>query len=192
MKRIILAISVIVFALNANAQQDSMNLIFNNIPKKISGFAGPTASFTAYNGQFSFMSGGGASMLINDFFVGAFGLSRQNELDPDNPDDFSFTYGGVITGYSILGDKAIHPLVSLSAGWGNIKMNDDLTQPPVKDQVWVLTPTAEVEVNIFKFVRASAGITYNYTMGVDIAGLDNLDFSNLGGTFSVRFGFFTR
>ena len=65
--------------------------------KRISGFGGPTISYTQIDGEFAVMSGGGGGVIINNFFIGGYGEGTSNSVN-NNPSlefrNVEFGYGG--------------------------------------------------------------------------------------------------
>ena len=191
----------------ANAQdyeKQEIGTIFNG-NTFFNGFGGPIMSYTTIAGKFAHSMGGGGGVLVNNrFFFGGFGTGVTNrirsEADIYDGYDINFGYGGLWTGYNFLPQKPLHPTVSLLSGWGNIDiedsyvndiMNDDLIY--VNDQVFVLTPTVEVELNITTFFKIGIGANYRLVFGVDdLIGYDNSDFSGPSGFLSFKFGGFRR
>lgn len=166
---------------------------------QISGLAGPFMQFTAIDGEFAHMMGGGGAILVGDFFFGGYGLGLTNQIqaDPDkNPDyrlgDYlSVGHGGFWLGYSLFGDRAIHVCISTLVGWGELGIRGEYYVEPVyPDNIFVLAPTLEVELNLTRYFRMGAGATYNLFTFVDLAGYSASDFSNPGGFLSFKFGWF--
>ena len=187
---IVLTIAITVFAQDREYQ----SLVdFDEV--RVSGLGGPFMQFTAINGEFAHMMGGGGAILLNNFWIGGYGLGLTNtiytgatqEYSPD--DSFSIGHGGFWLGYSLFGDRAIHVSISTLLGWGEIGIKDDWSAIP--DPVFVIVPTLELELNLTQYFRLGAGATYNIFTFVDQGpDFSASDFSAPGGFLSFKFGWF--
>jgi hypothetical protein len=195
-KTLFVALSLAV-GVSAFSQQKEFRTIFDNQDVRISGMGGPFMQFTAVAGEFGHMMGGGGAVLLNDFFFGGYGLGLTNAI-PDyvnqNPSDrLTLGHGGFWLGYSLFGEKPIHIALSSLIGWGEFGVMQDYgTYPFVRDKIFVLAPTVEVEVNLTRYFRIGAGASFNlYTMvDQNIHGYSNGDLSAPAGFLSFKFGWF--
>ena len=169
---IILAVSINVFS-----QDREFQTVFDNQDLRISGLGGPFMQFTSVAGEFAFMMGGGGAVLLDDFFIGGYGLGLTNSI-PDyvnqNSDDrLSLGHGGFWLGYALHGEKPFH-------------------YPYIRDKIFVLAPTIEAELNLTRYFRIGLGATYNlYTMvDENMHGYTGTDISSPGGFLSFKFGWF--
>lgn len=170
----------------------------NNGRVKVSGFAGPAMNFTSIDGQFAHMMGGGAAVIINNFFVGGYGMGKTTELqykgEPSNI--MTYGHGGFWLGYTFKHNKAIHPVFHTQMGWGSIgkrsKDFDTDTDPTNIDQVFVICPTVELEMNFSRFFKLGAGVNYSfvYNTGQINSPYTYEDLSNAGVFVSLKFGWF--
>ena len=162
---------------------------FNEV--RISGLGGPFMQFTMVNGEFAHMMGGGGAVMLNDFWFGGYGLGLtnniySNEVAFPNEASINVSHGGFWMGYSFFGDRAVHFNVSSLIGWGSIGTKWDYD--PVPDNIFVICPTIELELNLTRYFRLGAGATYNlFTFVDDYA---SSDFSGPGGFLSFKFGWF--
>jgi hypothetical protein len=184
-------------SLMAYSQEKEYRTIFDNKELRISGVGGPFMQFTAFAGEFGHMMGGGGAVLLNNFYIGGYGLGLTNAI-PDYVNDhtndrLSLGHGGFWIGYSLFGEKPIHVSVSTLVGWGEFGiMQYDGYYPFIRDKIFTLAPTIELEVNLTRYFRIGAGATYNLYTGVDELrhGYDSGDLSNPGGFLSFKFGWF--
>jgi hypothetical protein len=153
--------------------------------------------FTSVAGEFGHMMGGGGAVLLNDFYFGGYGLGLTNAIPDyvnDNANDrLTLGHGGFWIGYSLFGDKPIHLSISSLIGWGEFGiMQYDGYYPFVRDKIFVLSPTLEVELNLTRYFRIGAGATYNIYTLVDenLHGYKSNDLSSPGGFLSFKFGWF--
>lgn len=161
--------------------------------KRISGFGGPTMSYTNVNGEFALMMGGGGGVLINNLFIGGYGEGLSNTLNTGAGNairNLEFGHGGFWVGYEIAPQRMIHPVISSRIGWGEIKgINQD--NYLIKDNVFVVVPTVSAEINFTRFFKVNVGAEYRQTLNVNVMdGLSNSDFSNVGVYMNFIFGWF--
>jgi len=196
-KKTLFVAMVLAIGVSAFAQQKEYRTVFDNQDVRISGMGGPFMQFTSVAGEFGHMMGGGGAVMLNDFFFGGYGLGLTNAI-PDyvngNPSDrLTLGHGGFWLGYSLFGEKPIHIALSSLIGWGEFGVMQDYgTYPFVRDKIFVLIPTVEVEVNLTRYFRIGAGASFNlYTMvDQNIHGYSNGDLSAPGGFLSFKFGWF--
>ncbi len=203
MRKVTLAGLILLISITSWSQEKEYKTIvdFNNT--RISGMGGLMMQFTAIDGEFAHMLGGGGAVLLGDFFFGAYGLGLTNMVPvaqpirdeyPDlysNGDQLSVGHGGFWLGYSLFGDRAIHVTFSSLVGWGTLGIrNDYYPETLFPDGIFVISPTIEAEINMTKFFRLGVGATYNIFTFVDLPGYTSSDFSAPGGFLSFKFGWF--
>ncbi len=184
-------------ALNASAQDDDeFRTIFSGQPLRVSGFGGPFMNFTTIDGEFAHMMGGGGGVIVNDFFIGGYGLGLTTTHNPPGGYNYpasyelEFGHGGFWLGYTFLGKKAIHPVIHVQTGWGGISLNDHY-EPMQEDAVFVVKPTIELEANFTPFFRMAVGGSYRLVQGVDMRGYSDEDLSGPGVFLAFKFGWFS-
>ena len=197
MKKVIFLGLILAINLAAFSQEKEYQTIFDNRDVRISGLGGPFMQFTAVAGEFGHMMGGGGAVLLNNFFLGGYGLGLTNSI-PDyvnqNPSDrLTLGHGGFWLGYSLFGERSVHVTFSSLIGWGEFGIMQDYgTYPFVRDKIFVLSPTVELELNLTRYFRIGAGVSYNLYTLVDqnMHGYSNVDLSAPGGFLSFKFGWF--
>lgn len=191
MKKIILAALVMLGVGGLMAQDSDIQTLFSG-STRISGFGGPIMSFTAIDGQFAHMMGGGGGVLLGDFFLGGYGEGLTNSI-PVNNNHLSFGHGGFWTGYSFMAARPLHPTVSAQIGWGSVSEHDpDYSYWGTPDNVFVFNPAVELEMNFTKFFRLGVGVHYRLVTGAnpEISSLSNADLSGPGALLTFKFGWF--
>ncbi len=186
-KIIIIPVFVLAFT-GLNAQENEIQTLFGS-GTRISGFGGPTMSFTSINGEFAHMMGGGGGVLLGDFFIGGYGEGLTNAINAGG-NRIKLGHGGFWTGYSFMASKALHPALSAQIGWGSITQTDDNHYHLSSDNVFVLNPAIELEMNFTKFFRLGVGAHYRFVTGVDTSTLTNADFSGPGAFLTFKFGWY--
>jgi len=188
MRKILFTIMLVLSVAGLKAQENGIQTLFGT-GTRISGFGGPTMSFTSINGEFAHMMGGGGAVLLGDFFIGGYGEGLTNSIIAGG-NRISFGHGGFWTGYSFMADRALHPSISTQIGWGNISQHDEGYYNLTNDNVFVVNPTIEMEMNFTKFFRLGVGAHYRIVSGVNTSTLTNSDFSGPGAFLSFKFGWF--
>lgn len=207
-KSFIIAVLFSLLFINVRAQEDQEEIktIFDQGVHRISGFGGPFMYFSTFHKDFAhFMGGGGGVLINNKFYLGGFGFglttshpvptSQYDRLNLDLNTDYKydFGYGGLMFGYIFGWSNAIHLTVGFQGGWGAISIrnpNDFTDWDFEADPVYVLSPLAEVEMNITRFFRIGVGANYRYVGDVDFSNLDDMDLSSPGVYLSFKFGWF--
>ncbi|MCK4746173.1 MAG: hypothetical protein KAT15_04020, partial [Bacteroidales bacterium] len=71
---------ILLIAITAYSQDREYQALvdFDNV--RISGLGGPFMQFTAVDGEFAHMMGGGGAILVGDFYFGGYGLGLTNQI----------------------------------------------------------------------------------------------------------------
>lgn len=197
MKKATFLAIILAVSLTAFSQDREFQTVFDNQNLRISGLGGPFMQFTSIAGEFAHMMGGGGAVLLDDFFIGGYGLGLTNSI-PDyvggnTNDRLSLGHGGFWLGYALFGEKPLHVTFSTLIGWGEFGiMAWEGYYPYVRDKIFVMAPTIEAELNLTRYFRIGVGATYNiYTMvDENMHGYTNSDLSSPGGFLSFKFGWF--
>lgn len=193
-------------------EQKDMQYIFGSKGKtKVSGFGGPIMQFSAIGDEFAFLMGGGGAVLLNQtFYIGAFGegltTSHYTSLDESSylpQGQTRFGYGGLWLGYIHKNQNPVHFGVSSRIGWGSIYYDlnyydnnyEYQADPAFLDNVFVFVPQIEAEFNFFKWMKMNIGVGYRVVAGVnkEYNGeliFDQKDFNKPQGTITLMFGYF--
>ncbi len=173
---------------------NKVQTVMNSITiKRISGFGGPTMSFTSINGEFAHMMGGGGGVIINNLFLGGYGEGLTNTLNVGGSSylsDFDFGHGGFWVGYEIARKKVIHPVISTRMGWGGISGYNEITRKYIDDNVFVIIPSISAEINLTRFFKVNIGAEYRRTFNVNIVEMSDDNFSSFGVYMNFLFGWF--
>lgn len=201
MRTLILFFSMLIGVANLMAQdKDKMQYLLNG-DVKVSGFGGTMIDFSSIKGELAVSNGGGGAVLLNNtFFFGGYGsgLSNRLQLDIDGHDNANlhFGHGGFWLGYIRKPEEMIHFSGSMKVGWGNVDLkNGSLgvgNNRLVNDNVFVMIPQGEVEVNITKWFKANAAIGYRAVTGLNSDYLRNSDLSSLNFSLGFWFGWYGR
>ena len=158
----------------------------------IGAFGGPIVEFGSINGEFGVDVGGGGALLINNFFLGGYGMGTDYpEISIDDVlYDIRFRHGGFWLGYTTNPNRLTHFYSSLRLGWGRAQLRGD--GPEVaSDRLFAVTPEVGFEINLTRFMRLAITGGYRAVTGVGkLPVLDNGDFSSPIGGLTFRFGGF--
>jgi len=189
---------VICFLLAATAvfaQKDET--MFSDVDR-IGGWGAPLFEYTNLDKDVTVVSGGGGALVLNDFYLGGYGMgtATYNFLGTLADESVKFKHGGFWLGYTPMQQKVVHPYASVRFGWGkaNYLMVDNITDTELsrrKNSIFVTTPEAGLEVNVFSFFRIAATASYRWVNGFDPIGtFGENDLSSFGATLTLRFGGF--
>jgi hypothetical protein len=204
MKKTVITGMILAIAFTVFSQDREVQTLVDFDEVRVSGLGGPMMQFTAIDGEFAHLLGGGGAILFNDFFIGGYGLGmttniqvNQDKYDPRHDDDrLSVSHGGFWLGYSLFGTKPIHVCISSMIGFGELGIKDDIGQYE-GDNFFIVVPTLELELNLTRYFRIGAGATYNLFTLVSLkhpdglgSGYSSSDLSAPGGFLSFKFGWF--
>ncbi len=174
--------------------------------KSISGFGGPSVSFSKINNEFAVSNGGGGAVIFNQtFFLGAYGegLSTSHSFKITDTvvfprkekDKLSFGHGGFWLGYINKSHKLIHWGASTKLGWGSIALYDpdfqiDDESNQAVNTVFVVTPMIECEFNITKWFKINAGVGFRLVNGIDTKFYKSSQFNSPIANLGLLFGNF--
>lgn len=179
--------------LGLGSLQAQHETLFNNT-RVVGAFGGPITEYGLSNDLNSSVGGGGA-LVINNFFVGGYGLAgvdfdklyEDGEVDVLDIGHGGFWFGGTFQPYRLL-----HLYGSARIGWGAINIDlDDGTPYRDLDKIFVATPEIGVELNLTRWFRVAGTVGYRHVAGVNESnGLKGDDFSGAIAGVTLRFGWF--
>ena len=187
------------FAANLFGQSDQT--LFSDV-KRVGAFGGPLFEYSNLDEDVQTATGGGGAFVLDDFFLGGYGIGdvEFNKTGAENAVDINeqlkFKHGGFWVGYVPMQNKVIHPYASVRLGWGKgrylkTEVDGGKEIKDLKDNLFVLSPEAGIELNVFSFFRISATATYRLVNGVDnVPNYSNSDLSSFGAVLTLRFGGF--
>ena len=98
-------------------------------------------------------------------------------------------YGGLEMEYIHESHRLAHlSIYSLMGGGGARYRDRDRYETLEEDGFLVLEPGMNMNLNVTRFLRLSAGATYRWTWGAELPGLEDDDLSGATGVFTLRFG----
>ncbi len=195
MKCLIVLLFVILLSSPAIAQDET--LLGSEIES--GGYGGPLVMFGQINGETGVFVGGQGGWIINHKYVlGAKGYGLVNTVDAQELENtkLEFGCGGALLEYIFASGKLLHFSIQAMIGAGGVKYAlIDYTQGDeefsyTEDAFFVLEPGVNLELNIHRNFRLSAGVAYRYVNGVDYEDLSDSDLSGVSGQILLKFGVF--
>lgn len=152
----------------------------------MSGFGGPIVELSSVDGYTGVSVGGGGAAIINQtFFFGGYGMGLTTDqprysitLIQEDGTQLNLTnlrpqigHGGFWLGYIHQSHKIVHWALSAKIGWGGISYTQGTSEYNVRelgtDGIFIFTPQAEIEVNLFTWFKLNLGVGYRYVAGID-------------------------
>jgi hypothetical protein len=232
MKKKILALALtfllpIIGIVAQEQDQKNMKYLFSgNTDISITGFGGPMVGFSSIGDEFEVSVGGGGAILFNQkFFIGGYGIGTASshernlsiyveEIGTNETYENLSTglgHGGFWLGYIHNPHQPIHLGISTKIGFGSITLdqrnsqfNSDHNEKFESDNVFVLMPQLELEMNLLKWMKVNLAVGYRYVSGVnkqypfmengdtvykDYFGKE--DFNKVYGNVTIIFGWFS-
>lgn len=151
-------------------------------------WGGYTHQYTAYDQADGWNRGGFFGFEFGkSLTVGWSHTSLRDDILLTNRDNqrFDFDYNGGKLGYAFVPYKAIHPVLNFEVGRGSVRIGG-----LGKDQVFVMQPSAGLEINIFRWCRLGLEGGYRMVRNYDLGGgLTEDHLSGAYGQATVKFGF---
>jgi hypothetical protein len=219
MKKFTLLFAMILVAVFVYAQDEvknpteDINTVFGKSENiKLGWYVGIDGGYTKFDTRDVWLSGFSAGMVVNHTFtIGGWGRSFIHSHGMYNPNVTETSggyldgaYGGLLMEYILMPKSVVHVSFPLLIGGGSISyVNDqddnycennwesyDDDEVMDKDDFFVIEPGVRAELNILKFMRLNAGISYRYTAGVDLINTSDTFMNNFTATVGLRFGKF--
>ena len=192
-------------------KDDHIQTVFKGGVRSIRAYGALTNKFTTIRGDYANLVGAYGGVFINHkLMIGIGGAALTNTIDvplqysADPLRDLNYEYGqfGLVTEYVIGSNKAFHVAVTLFSGAGFTLQNDrdawdhddefDWDDHESKDTNWfyVAEPGVQFEINVFKWMRFSPGISYRAAFGSEGMGMRDSDISDLSYNVTLKFGKF--
>lgn len=167
--------------------------LFSRSDIRFGGFGGPIVEYSTVNDQAVVDVGGGGGLLINDFFIGGYGMgSEVGTLQIDGSSyDLEMRHGGLWLGYSYNANKLIHPYASVRLGGGELSAENS-TSTRYEEGFFTVSPDIGFELNLatwFKVV-ATAGYRFTNMDQVDIPNVSDGAVDSFTAALTFRFGGF--
>lgn len=127
-------------------------------------------------------------------------VPQEYSVDPIHPMTYQYGQGGLVVERVFNSNRPVHFVFSMFSGVGfsaqynrNAMYAYDYQQAAsVHDENWfyVLEPGAQLELNLFRWMRLSPGVSYRQTYGSDGLGLSDENLSDWTYNITLKFGGF--
>jgi hypothetical protein len=204
---LIVTVAMVLFFNAASAQSGDVQTVFKRGLKSSGGYGAIMNKFTTIRGDYANIAGFyGGWYLNHKFLIGLEGAAVTNNirvpqefsLNPNRRLSYEYGQFGLRTEYVIASNKPVHLAFSLFGGAGftlqydRHNLDDHLygLDDNRADWFFVAEPGVQVEVNLFKWMRFSPGVSYRKSFGSDGAGLKDKDISGMSYNATLKFGKF--
>jgi hypothetical protein len=191
-----------------NNEQTNRNTLVKLEDIKWSGFLSGDVRFSRVADTYGTFVGGKAAAILNDkLFLGVagFGFAHPRKVSKTKSDIYSeekaylnFGYGGVLLEYCIFPKELVSYSFGVIIGAGgysfspesarNSSSNNENNDPT--DVFFVIEPEINIYLNVERFLRLGAGVSYRITNGIEYHGFSDSDFAHPSLSLSISFGWF--
>lgn len=191
---VLLFSSSALFAQQETPQPQESQTLFKNSRIR-GGFGGPIFSWSKANGKTGFGAGGGGGVVLDNVFIGLFGMGETFDRVNIGQDQIALGYGGLWLGYTIPSHKILHLYTSVKIGAGGVAITDFQDDWEFEDD-WtdatlVVVPEAGLELNIARWFRLGGTVGYRFVNGFEgWSGYDKNDLNAPVYALTFRFGWF--
>lgn len=194
MKKNVVVLAALLLSVSISAQvQTLVNSDFTS-----GGYGGPVFKVGLFSGNAGIMSGGRGAWVINQRIgIGGGGYSTlydvgTGKLSSNNKQLFTdLNYGGFELEYYHNVSDLIHWTIQATIGAGTVKLLEHGPNLVIgKDNIFLLEPSFNAEVNILPWFRIGLGAGYRATMGLNIDGISTSDLNGPSGQITFKFGIF--
>ncbi|MEM9885275.1 MAG: hypothetical protein AAF849_05225 [Bacteroidota bacterium] len=195
MKHLMVSFVLLLTVSSLSAQRDRTLFSGNN---RTGFFGAPIFEYYDFGegGDFEVASGGGGALILGDFFIGGYGLGDINliEIIEEERANIDLGHAGLWFGATPFQQSALHPYLSVRAGWGAADIEIDDNNFSYNDRFFIISPEVGLEVNVFRWFRIAATAGYQWYNGLDDTAQfgNEIDLNNLRAGLTLRFGAFGR
>ncbi len=175
------------------AQKENETLFKNS--RVTGGFGGPIFSWSNNNSKTGYGAGGGGGVVLNNFFIGLFGMGETFERPKIGSQQLALGYGGLWMGYTIPSHKLLHLYTSVKVAGGAVGLTNFEDDWEIDDDridaTLVVVPEVGLELNVARWFRLGASAGYRVVDGFDGWGsYGKRDLNAPVYAFTLRFGWF--
>lgn len=179
-------VSFLFFSLSGFSQQEK-TLLSRQSLKSSGGWGGYRMQLTKIAGQTVQVSGFHLTGEYNRSLLIGYNFNFVSNYVPTtfNGEERSLrlNWHSLQLGYEIAAHRSIHPVLDMDFGLGRVKVRD-----VGKDAIFVLSPSAGIELNLYRWFHLSLEAGYRWVSDVRIGNLSESDFSGAFGQISFKFG----
>jgi hypothetical protein len=197
---------------NSNSSNDQISTLFGkNKDAKLGWIVGFDNSYTQFGSRDVYLSGLNAGLIVNHNFTIGFsgsGWTNRNSMYYSHVTDTSGAYleggfGRLLLEYTTNPQAAVHLTFPLMIGGGGASYINDVDYWEWDEDEWdnyhknldtdiffSIEPGIRAEVNVFKFMRLNAGISYRWVGGLEMINTPRDMMNNFTATAGLKFGKF--
>lgn len=205
--------SIILLLIAGAASAQEIRTVFGD-GRVTGGYGALTNQFTTIRGEFANLAGVYGGVFINRrWMLGLSFTGSTNDIqvpleysaNPLQNMTYQYAQGGLLMERVIGSNKPIHLVLSLFSGagytmqysrdgWDSYYYDPNDYHTAVYDENWfyVIEPGAQLEMNLFRWMRLSPGISYRQTYESKGLGLSDHDLSDWTYSVTLKFGGFGR
>lgn len=188
----------------SSVYNEETRTLFSMSNLSLSGYGAPVIRFSKMGDSYSTLMGGRGGLIINDnFVIGAGGMGLAHPRDRSdfsgktytgNYDRVDFAYGGGLLEYYFSPKSLFGFSAGTTIGGGGLtfhsrkESNDD--DEYGSDVFFVAEPEVNFYINVTKFCRIGAGVSYRFIRGIGIDEFDDKDFRGPSVGIIIAFGWF--
>ena len=195
MRKVCLLLTVLLLSMPLFAQEgEAETLLSGDIDH--GGFGGPVVKFGNIYDESAVLVGGRGGWIIDHFLsLGGGGYGLVTEITT-RPEEFLLMgYGGFEMEFIIASNRVLHSTIGTLVGAGGFTSQDrnfdsGAAAENQGDAFFVMEPSVNAELNVARFMRVNAGVSYRYTDGADKFGITDTDLSGLNAVITLKFGAF--
>jgi hypothetical protein len=180
--------------LNAFAQTENQpqTLFGGGGKKNIQYVLNPYAEISTLDDTEMFSLGVRGGVNINTKYTfGAYYFTSLNDARPSGlelvPGYFDVRKGGAYFEYTLFSDRLVHFTFPLNVGYGEIEMDNDVEDISFGEEYFfAVEPSALVEINLFKYLKANAGVGHRWVSDFNYLGLNANDLRGVLGQIGLK------
>lgn len=162
------------------------------------GYGGLVWKLTSIKGNSAILAGARGGWILNHTFaIGGGGYSTISDIkaevftEDNEPWYIILDYGGLELEYIHNSDKLVHMTFHTLIGGGQVRLVQDHSDYEIaSDNLFVIEPSLDVDLNITNWFRLGVGISYRLVTGLDSDIVNNSDVSGVNGLLILKFGKF--
>lgn len=205
---ILILTSVLFFNIHAQKEESPQKTLFGSKKRSLRAYIAINHKTIELNNQLGFMAGGEVSLVFNHKFnLGFFGYGMYNDVQSNYIDSHNYRHyyevgmGGLKLEPVFFSNSVVHFTTPLEIGVGGISLNRNRIYYEDSNFDWessindynffgFIEPGIKAEINLFKNLRFSGGIGYQFTDVVNLAGTNNYPLNGFVGNVSLKLGWF--
>lgn len=162
------------------------------------GYGGFFWKIGSINGKSGIMAGGRGAWIINHkFAIGGGGSGLVVDMETNQLSENGKTlyldvdWGGIEFEYIHDSDKMFHWTIHTLFGSGSARLIEhDPEMTFETDTFWLVEPSFNMDMNVFKSFRIGVGISYRATMNLSVGEISSADINGLSALIIFKFGSF--